>query len=199
MEFDMFYFIIPAIILLIVGTFIFRNIFKDRKDYKDKKPMFSKLDIQINSLFTQKTYIEVFNMLFFDKYLNYNGEIRITGKLDKGEKISFINFKWIDAQGNEFTLTGKIDEVENMLLVEFTCIDIDGNEFELADFDYDPKIKDQPILIDKSFIYRLRYNDFTLKVSIVVNNNEFPLFEKIIDYPKYTQIKRITSPFVEIV
>lgn len=172
MEFDMFYFIIPAIILLIVGAFIFRNIFKDRKDYKDKNPMFSELDIQINSLFTQKTYIEVFNMLFFNKDLNYNGEIIITGKLDKGEKISFINFKWIDAQGEEFTV---------------------------ADFDYEVEGQDQPIGINKSFIYRLRYNDFTLKVSIVVNNNEFPLFEKIIDYPKYTQIKRITSPFVEIV
>ena len=88
-------YIISFLLLFGLIIILIKNIFDDKKSYKNKIPIFHKLNISILSDFGFEKE-KIFDIKLYDKSLMLCGNIRFFGfkEKEKGDKIALVEFQY---------------------------------------------------------------------------------------------------------
>ena len=163
-------YIISSLVLLAVAIILIKNILEDKKSYKNKIPIFDKLNLSILSDFGFEKE-KIFDIKLYDKSLLPCGNIRFFGfkEEEKGDKIALVEFQYKSEADDVFR--GLIDN---------------------------PQTKAQPIENGKTVNYEISINNNILQAFVKVRDQKFIIFEKKICVPSYYEIINIDSKRVEI-
>lgn len=163
-------YIISSLVLLAVAIILIKNILEDKKSYKNKIPIFDKLNLSILSDFGYEKE-KIFDIKLYDKSLVPCGNIRFFGfkEKEKGDKIALVEFQYKSEAGDVFR--GLIDN---------------------------PQTKAQPIENGKTVNYEISINNDMIQTFVKVRNQKFIIFEKKICVPSYYEVINIDSKRVEL-
>lgn len=163
-------YIISSLVLLAVAIILIKNILEDKKSYKNKIPIFDKLNVSILSDFGFEKE-KIFDIKLYDKLLVPCGNIRFFGfkEKEKGDKIALVEFQYKSEAGDVFR--GLIDN---------------------------PQTKAQPIENGKTVNYEISINNDIIQTFVKVRDQKFIIFEKKICVPSYYEVVNINLKKVEI-
>lgn len=163
-------YIISSLVLLAVAIILIKNILEDKKSYKNKIPIFDKLNLSILSDFGFEKE-KIFDIKLYDKSLVPCGNIRFFGfkEKEKGDKIALVEFQYKSEADDVFR--GLIDN---------------------------PQTKAQPIENGKTVKYEISINNDVLQTFVKVRDQKFIIFEKKICVPSYYEVININLKKVEI-